>query len=165
MNHILLVDDSDVSTLALTAQLVDHGYRVTSVASAEEALLMIDTHPPQAVVTDLCMPDIEDGVAFICELRKRHPKIPIACLSSSPRPRDMELPHDVSLTEKHGTNESMEHVLAWLWAPRKSLEEETRDAVKPIRLLGIAVVLAILTSSVALFALDQYLKGFVHAAG
>jgi PAS domain S-box-containing protein len=88
---ILVVDDQ-VDACELLAELLDRsGASVQTAMSAAEALAFVDRGPPDLVITDIGMP-IEDGYAFIQQLRAR-PKekggaIPVIALTAFTRPED-----------------------------------------------------------------------------
>jgi CheY-like chemotaxis protein len=67
----LLVVDDDAGGRMLTALiLTEAGASVTAVASAREALRVIDVEPPHALVSELDLSD-EDGRALIRQIRQR----------------------------------------------------------------------------------------------
>ena len=66
--RILVVDDEPQILRALRATLRGAGYTVDSAASAREALTAAATHPPEAVILDLILPD-GNGTDVTRELR------------------------------------------------------------------------------------------------
>ena len=67
--RVLVVDD-DVDGRALTSLLLTQaGAIVTTAATVREALEMIESERPDALVSDLRLPD-EDGYAFIRQIRQ-----------------------------------------------------------------------------------------------
>lgn len=66
---ILLVDDEPAILDATRAGLVDRGYRVQAVGSAEDAMKAIRTLRPSIVVSDLVMP-VTNGFELFQETRK-----------------------------------------------------------------------------------------------
>ena len=67
--HVLLVDDDVASLDVLALVLRRCGARVTAATSVTEALDVVVSDPPDAVVSDIGMPE-RDGYALIGELRR-----------------------------------------------------------------------------------------------
>jgi DNA-binding response OmpR family regulator len=57
--HILLVDDDDLLRRSLAFNLENAGYRVSTAASAEDALGLIRRDPPNLVLLDIKMPGMD----------------------------------------------------------------------------------------------------------
>lgn len=68
MKKILVVDDDATLRMALTRYLEKRGYLTQSVASGLAALLVFDQDPPDLVVSDVMMPEM-DGFEFCRRLR------------------------------------------------------------------------------------------------
>jgi twitching motility two-component system response regulator PilH len=56
VNKVLIVDDSKTEALFLTEVLQKHGYAVSSVESAEQALDLIAVEKPELILLDVVMP-------------------------------------------------------------------------------------------------------------
>jgi PAS domain S-box-containing protein len=89
--HVLAVDD-DPDAVTLVAELLEAaGARVSTAASAEDALRMMDNEPPQVLVTDLGMPRV-DGFQLIEQVRGHHNpvvrRLPAAALTAYARSDD-----------------------------------------------------------------------------
>jgi CheY-like chemotaxis protein len=67
--HVLLVDDDRDTREALTDVLTSLGMRATGACSAADARLVLKYVRPDAIVSDLCMPD-ENGFQFIAGIRR-----------------------------------------------------------------------------------------------
>ncbi|MFN2436034.1 MAG: response regulator, partial [Desulfotignum sp.] len=69
MKTILIVDDIKVNLKILEVLLTRNGYEVLSAESAQDALLMLQKHPCDLVLSDIQMPEI-DGFQFcrLCQL-------------------------------------------------------------------------------------------------
>jgi len=66
----VLVADSDIAArTALRKQLEDAGYPVCTVSSGEDAILMCDIDPPEVLILDVHLPDM-DGFE-VCERIRR----------------------------------------------------------------------------------------------
>ncbi|MGA7122635.1 MAG: ATP-binding protein [Polyangiaceae bacterium] len=89
--EILVVDDEEDARDLVRAVLEHCEARVTTVASAAEALENIDASRPDVVVSDIGMPD-EDGYVFIRKLRARPRdaggRIPAVALTAYARAED-----------------------------------------------------------------------------
>ncbi|MBD2101330.1 response regulator transcription factor [Leptolyngbya sp. FACHB-261] len=68
MKRILVVDDDTTLLTALTRYLEKRGYLVTSVGSGSQALAAFEQEPPDLVVSDVMMPEM-DGFEFCHRLR------------------------------------------------------------------------------------------------
>lgn len=78
--HLLFVDD-DGNQRMLHQQLFEHfGYTVTTAANAHAALLALETHAIDLVVTDWNMPD-QNGIDLAKAIHARWPGLPIILLT------------------------------------------------------------------------------------
>ena len=68
MKKILVVDDDRTLRIALTRALEIMGYQVEQVSSGVEALEACNKNPPDLVVSDVMMPEM-DGIEFCRRLR------------------------------------------------------------------------------------------------
>ena len=84
--RVLVVDDQPELVRALAINLRARQYEVVTARSGREALAQAASHPPDAVILDLGLPDI-DGTEVIVELR-RWSKAPIIVLSGRTSPGD-----------------------------------------------------------------------------
>ncbi len=78
--HILIVDDEEEIRELLSVFLTGQGYRVTSVASALEALQLAPNDPPDLLISDLQLEE-SDGLAMVEELKAKLPKLPVLLLT------------------------------------------------------------------------------------
>ena len=81
--HVLVVDDEEDLLELVRYNLSKDGYRVTCVASGEEALKAARKVPPDLIVLDLMLPG-EDGLTLCRELRAHsaHSDVPIIMLTA-----------------------------------------------------------------------------------
>ncbi|MGB3237550.1 MAG: response regulator transcription factor [Geitlerinemataceae cyanobacterium] len=68
MKRILIVDDDKTFRMTLTRYLDKEGYSVKAVNSGTEALVAFELKPPDLVVSDIMMPEM-DGFEFCRRLR------------------------------------------------------------------------------------------------
>ena len=83
---ILVVEDDRVIADALVLELLSHGYVTSLARTGENALQIARMQPPDAVLLDLGLPDL-DGVHVCRSLRRMLPDMPIVILTA----RDTEI--------------------------------------------------------------------------
>jgi two-component system KDP operon response regulator KdpE len=83
---LLIVEDDLQLKRVLTVNLEARKYRVSVVTSGKEALAVLATNPPEVLILDLGLPDI-DGVDLIVKIRQSS-RIPVIVLSA--RDREIE---------------------------------------------------------------------------
>jgi two-component system KDP operon response regulator KdpE len=105
--HILVVEDESETRRMLGRDLAAHGYGVTEVGSAAEALRAWESRRPDLVVLDLGLPDL-DGTVVVQRVR-RDATTPILVVSARDRERDkvaaLELGADDFVTKPFGMAE------------------------------------------------------------
>ncbi len=79
-SRILLVDDELSIQRAVVPLLRSRGYEVEAAATGKEALSAVDAQPPDVVILDLGLPDI-DGLEVCARIRARA-EVPIIVLSA-----------------------------------------------------------------------------------
>lgn len=67
---VLIVDDEDAIRVLVSRVLEKAGYRVTLASNGLEALKLIDATPPDLVISDINMPEL-DGFTMVEGLRNR----------------------------------------------------------------------------------------------
>lgn len=100
MFQILVVDDDKNIRRYLCTVLTQAGYHAQPAASAEDALLMLDTSGVDLIILDVMMPGM-DGYHFTRLLRDCHNNLPIMMLSAK------ELPEDIKKGFLAGTDDYM----------------------------------------------------------
>lgn len=80
-HRILAVDDDPAILRALERGLLLEGFRVDTAGSGRQALSLIDSTPPDAVVLDVSMPGLS-GIDVCSALRRSGSQIPILMLSA-----------------------------------------------------------------------------------
>ncbi|HKS02334.1 MAG TPA: response regulator [Arthrobacter sp.] len=129
MNSVLVVDDDQHLLKALRITLQAHGYTVETAADGEEALLAASRNPPQLVVLDLGLPDM-DGAAVLRELR-RWSTAPVLVLSarhgSSDKVDALDAGADDYITKPFGLEELLARLRALLRRAPEAPEPSTVD--------------------------------------
>ena len=82
---LLVVEDEALIRAGLVEEFETAGYQVHAAASADEALVLIQSgHPISAVVTDLRMPGRLDGLGLVTWLREHRPNLPVIVATGYP---------------------------------------------------------------------------------
>lgn len=135
MTRVLVVDDETQMRRALAITLKAHGYDVVAAASGADALEAASQHPPDVVLLDLGLPDL-DGVDVITALRGWS-TAPIIVLSgrseSSDKVQALDAGADDYVTKPFG----MEELLARM---RASLRRGRSDEDLPVVMIGECAV-------------------------
>ena len=85
---ILIVDDEDTNRRVLEAMLTSEGFRLISAATGEAALAMIEQEPPDLILLDVMLPDV-DGFTILQRLRDRGSRAPVIFLTAKGLLMDM----------------------------------------------------------------------------
>jgi two-component system NtrC family response regulator len=80
-SRILVVDDDDSLRRVLEVQLEQEGYLVSSAASAQQALSLLQLRSCDLVITDLKMPGVS-GLELLQQIRSLHPEVVIIILTA-----------------------------------------------------------------------------------
>jgi len=78
--RLLIVDDEIEALNSIADLLREHKYRVMTAANGREALEYFRMEPPDLIITDLRMPEM-DGRALIAEIRKHDKDLPIIVMT------------------------------------------------------------------------------------
>jgi CheY-like chemotaxis protein len=81
MTRILVVDDAKIDRLLARSLLEAGHYEVECVASGKLALEALERRRPDAVVTDLVMPEM-DGLELVAHLRALDAEVPVILMTS-----------------------------------------------------------------------------------
>jgi two-component system KDP operon response regulator KdpE len=121
--RILLVDDELSIQRALAPLLRSRGYDVDVAGTGADALKIFSEHPPDVVVLDLGLPDIEG--TEVCRRIRESSSLPIIILSARGREADkvaaLDLGADDYVTKPFGPEELLARIRVWL---RRVLSEE-----------------------------------------
>jgi DNA-binding NtrC family response regulator len=80
---VLIVDDQPEVLRVYARALEIDGFEAETAASAQAAMEMINSSPPDAILLDLKMPYV-NGLGFLYRLRSSHPDIPVAIVTGLP---------------------------------------------------------------------------------
>jgi DNA-binding NtrC family response regulator len=77
---ILIVEDDSKTRTFLADYLNEKGYEAFPAANGLEGLRILEHHEIDLVITDYAMPRM-DGKAFILQIKKTHPRLPVILVS------------------------------------------------------------------------------------
>jgi two-component system KDP operon response regulator KdpE len=125
--RVLVVDDEQEITLVLRSGLAKHGYDVRVAGEGEAALELFRAWPPDLVVTDLSMPNM-NGLRLCKELREIS-AVPIIVLSvkgdEATKVEALDSGADDYVTKPFGMGELLARVRATLRRSPEASEEQT----------------------------------------
>jgi DNA-binding response OmpR family regulator len=114
--HILLVDDDALMRRSLAYNLEQVGFKTSTAASAEDAPAIVRTTPPDLVLLDIGLPEM-DGLDAIKEIKSIQ-KIPVVFVTARRRNLDevlgLELGADDFITKPFDVDVLIAHVKAVL---------------------------------------------------
>ncbi len=88
-NRLLLVEDN-ADLLDLTLMMLEAlGYEATGVATAEDALALLEKEPCAMLVTDITLPKMS-GIELVALVRARYPRMPVVVASGYGRPPTLD---------------------------------------------------------------------------
>ena len=112
VERVLVVDDDETIRRTLRINLRARGYEVEEVASGRDALSTLEDAPPDLVILDLGLPDV-DGVEVLRRLR-RTSRVPVVVLSARHQSDDkveaLDEGADDYVTKPFGMDELMARV-------------------------------------------------------
>jgi two-component system KDP operon response regulator KdpE len=141
--HISIVEDEQPIRRFLRASLTSEGYRIDEAATGEEALQMAIRHPPDLVVLDLGLPDL-DGQEVLARLREWY-AAPIIVLSArdqeSQKIKALDCGADDYVTKPFGIGELLARMRTALRHALPSEPDATNVAIGDLRVdLGARLV-------------------------
>ena len=81
MTRALVVDDAKIHRDLVRGILTEElGFEVAEAADGKQALAAIDERPPELVISDLVMPEM-DGFELASHVRRQHPTIPVIVMT------------------------------------------------------------------------------------
>ncbi len=84
---ILIVDDDESQRFLCEEALTDEGYRIVVAKDGKEALAKVEQKPPDLVILDIVMPEM-DGMEAMTRILRKHRKIPVILNTSYSRYRE-----------------------------------------------------------------------------
>jgi two-component system KDP operon response regulator KdpE len=110
--HVLVIDDEPQILRALKTILVARQFRVTTASRGEEGLALAAANPPDVIILDLSLPDL-DGIEVCARLRE-WTQVPIIVLSVRENERDkvaaLDKGADDYLTKPFGIEELLARI-------------------------------------------------------
>ncbi len=123
MATVLVVDDNPVDRHLAGSLLAKRpDLRVIFAANGREALTVLQENPPNLVLTDLHMPEM-DGLELVVEIRKNFPLVPVILMTA------------------FGSEEIAIQALqkgAASYVPKKNLAQDLADTVEGVLALAVA---------------------------
>ena len=84
----MLVVDDDAGICRTLAEILEaEGCSVETAANGVEALAKVEKSPPDVVLTDVVMPEM-DGHELFCEIRQRFPGLPVLMMTAFHHDKD-----------------------------------------------------------------------------
>ncbi len=134
-HHVLVIEDELPIRRFLRASLASAGYRVSEAESGEEAFKMAARQPPDLVILDLGLPDV-DGQDVLERLREWYTQ-PILVLSArdqeSQKIRALDHGADDYVTKPFGVGELLARIRTALRHSRRTGPEATSFTVGDLR--------------------------------
>jgi DNA-binding response OmpR family regulator len=113
-DHILVVDDDEDTLELLQISLEKYDFRVTLAKDGAEAMKIVHKDPPDLILLDLMMPDV-DGLQ-VCRMVKANTQMPIIVISAigleEKKVEALDLGADDYLTKPFGVKELMARIRA-----------------------------------------------------
>ena len=134
-HHILIIEDEQPIRRFLKASLSNEGYRISEAAAGEEGLRMASAQPPDLVILDLGLPDL-DGQDLLSRLREWYPS-PIIILSArdqeSQKIRALDNGADDYVTKPFGVGELLARIRTALRHAHRVGPEATSVSIGDLR--------------------------------
>jgi two-component system, OmpR family, KDP operon response regulator KdpE len=121
MIKILAVDDEPPLLRALVLVLSNRGYAVSTAINGATAVSAVAIHPPDLVILDLGLPDI-DGLEVITHVRRLQPELPIIVLSARTGSGDKVAALDLGAVDYVTKPFNMDELLARLRAATRRVD-------------------------------------------
>jgi two-component system KDP operon response regulator KdpE len=139
--HILVIDDEPQILRAIRTILTEKHFRVTTASRGEEGLALAAANPPDIIILDLGLPDI-DGIE-VCARLQEWTLTPIIVLSARDNEHDKVLALDKGaddcLTKPFGIEELLARLRVAL---RHTAQSQTRTQVTTIKSGSLLIDLA-----------------------
>lgn len=133
--HILLVEDDLSLADSLTTALSREGFTTNHVASGKAALLAVETEPPQLVILDLGLPDM-DGLDVLKQLHQGKEPLLVLVLTARNTTKDKVSGLDLGADDYLAKPFEITELFARLRAleRRTALQQTTDISIGPVTL-------------------------------
>lgn len=78
---VLVVDDEETLRFIISSVLEDEGYQVTTAASGEEAMRLLEANPYKLVISDIVMPGMS-GIDLLRKIKEKKPETEVVIITS-----------------------------------------------------------------------------------
>ncbi len=85
MAHLLIVDDDPDYLTQQKIRLEAAGYRITTAETVAEAERLLREIPPDLMIADLMMEQMDSGFTLCHRARKLHPQLPVIIITAVSR--------------------------------------------------------------------------------
>jgi two-component system KDP operon response regulator KdpE len=138
MTRLLIVDDEAYLLRTMSISLANRGYDVTTATTAGHALAEFNRTPPDVLVLDLGLPDL-DGMEVIRELHDRGSDVPIVVLSARTGSSDMVAALDLGAVDYVTKPFDMDELIARLRAVIRRADRDTERTAGAITVGDVSV--------------------------
>lgn len=80
--RILIVEDDRSMRKGLSLELSDRGYEIIEASTFDDGLKAVTSETYDLMITDLRLPDKDDGIKLVRELKNRSPQIPAVVITA-----------------------------------------------------------------------------------
>jgi len=98
---ILVIDDDHLVRYALSKILLSAGYAVVTAADGRRGMAVLRAEHPDAVITDIIMPE-QEGIDTIIQIRRERPAVKIIAISGGGRIRNIDF---LGMAQSLGAND------------------------------------------------------------
>jgi CheY-like chemotaxis protein len=113
---ILVIDDDHLVRYTVSKILSSYGYEVVTATDGKRGMIVLREEHPDAVITDIIMPE-QEGIDTIIQIRRERPGIKIIAISGGGRIRNIDflemaqsLGADEVIAKPFGADELLNHL-------------------------------------------------------
>jgi DNA-binding response OmpR family regulator len=121
---ILVIDDDHLVRYTVSKILSSYGYEVVTAADGKRGMIVLRDEHPDAVITDIIMPE-QEGIDTIIQIRRERPGIKIIAISGGGRIRNIDF---LEMAQSLGADE----VIAKPFGADELLNRLTRLGLPPV---------------------------------
>jgi DNA-binding response OmpR family regulator len=121
---ILVIDDDHLVRYALSKILSSYGYEVVTASDGKRGMIVLRDEHPDAVITDIIMPE-QEGIDTIIQIRRERPGIKIIAISGGGRIRNIDF---LEMAQSLGADE----VIAKPFEAHELMNRLTRLGLPPV---------------------------------